>query len=166
MRLLAWSRVPRKEPKRAHELFEPFDCYTTCMRVGVGYRQQPRSELGCTRFDLHPVPWDVQPRLIRKIYLGRDRLDHAEEGVRNPAVPPEVADEGCPGGWYRCRFIWSLVDMLRIRTESGGRVQNPFFDTCEDPLVWAWVMYFERQQEEMAGHRAMAVRKDLETDSK
>jgi hypothetical protein len=108
------------------------------------------------------VPWDVQPHLVRKAYLGRERLEQPEDGARNPLMPPEITDEGCPGGWYRSRFVWSLVDLLRVRTETGDRVRNPFFDESEDPLVWAWVLYFERCQEEAAGYRSQAMQKDLE----
>lgn len=94
--------------------------------------------------------------------MGRARLEHPDPEAKNPKMPPELPDEGCPGGWYRSRFVWSLTDYMRTRTEAGDRVGNPFFDTCDDPLVWAWILYFERQQEEMAGYRAQAIRKDQE----
>lgn len=62
-------------------------------------------------------------------------------------TPPELVDEGCPGGWYRSRFVWSLHSFLRVRAEGGQRVGNPLLDRCDDELVLQLVMYFEHEQE-------------------
>lgn len=83
-------------------------------------------------------------------YMGR----RAEPGLKevggrrvNPKLPLDDPADGCPGAWVRCRFIDSLHDFLRARTEHGGRVPNPFLDACEDELVWQLVLYAEGEQE-------------------
>lgn len=88
-------------------------------------------------------------RLLSGGWMGREPIDHDEiGGVRvSRQNPPEDIREGCPGGWYRSRFVASLHPFLRTRTEHGMRVPNPFFDRCTDDLVLQLVLYLEEQQE-------------------
>jgi len=88
-------------------------------------------------------------RLLSGGWMNREPIDHDEiGGVRvSRQNPPEDIREGCPGGWYRSRFVASLHPFLRTRTEHGMRVPNPFFDRCTDDLVLQLVLYLEEQQE-------------------
>lgn len=65
----------------------------------------------------------------------------------NPQQPWELPEEGCPGGWYRGRFVASLHQYLRTRTEHGGRNSNPLLDRCDDELIVQLVLYLEHEQE-------------------
>ena len=79
-------------------------------------------------------------------YTGRDR----EPGGRK--YPPEDPAEGCPGGWRASIFNMSIDPYIRLRTDTGGRVPNRRLDECDDPLVWEWINYYERQQERCIAH--------------
>lgn len=71
----------------------------------------------------------------------------------NPAKPLESPEHGCPGGWYRSRFVWSLNRYFRIRTEGGGRVSHPLLDRCDDELILEFIAIYEREQERCNAHR-------------
>lgn len=118
----------------------------------TGWVAGMRSERGCTRVDLEPVAWHVSAQRIRVAgYMGRPRLPAGTQFEDGLTVvwkrPPERFVEGCPGGWYRSRFIYSLQPFMRTRAEGGMRVPNPFFDRCDDELVLALVLYLEHEQE-------------------
>lgn len=71
------------------------------------------------------------------------------EQNRTPQLPLEDPDAGCPGSWYRTRFMASLSPYLRrVRPMGDGwdRDSNPLLDRCEDDLVVQWVLYFELEQ--------------------
>lgn len=54
--------------------------------------------------------------------------------------PPEPFTEGCPGAWYRSPFLQSLIRYMRQENRS-----NPLLDRCDDPLVHAAIVEYERQ---------------------
>jgi hypothetical protein len=98
------------------------------------------------------VPWRIDVRRIAvEGWMGRAPLPAGTVRVRgrqiNAQLPWEDPDGGCPGGWYRSRFVDSVRPFLRMRAEGGSRVSNPFFDRCEDDLVLQLVMYLEQEQE-------------------
>lgn len=118
----------------------------------TGWVDGKRSERGCTRADLQPVAWHVSAQRIRVAgYMGRYSLTpgtETEDGMRvHWRYPAERPEAGCPGGWYRSRFVYSLWPFLRMRAEGGQRVPNPFFDRCDDDLVLALVLHHEHEQE-------------------
>jgi len=84
-------------------------------------------------------------------YLGR-YPDKRLAGVRyldtaiNCDRPLEDPENGCPGAWYRTRYIDSVDRYTRRRTASGGRVSNPLFDTA-DWQIQAAVLRLEGEQE-------------------
>lgn len=71
-------------------------------------------------------------------------------------LPTEDPDEGCPGGWYRSRFVDSVLPFLRRRDGNGGRVQNLRLDRTDDDLVIDLVAYLEAEQERWEAYRAEA----------
>jgi hypothetical protein len=68
----------------------------------------------------------------------------------NPDMPHERTADGCPGGWYRSSFVDSIVPYLRRRTEGGGRVQNPRFDSASWQIQEA-ALHVEHEQERRQG---------------
>jgi len=83
-----------------------------------------------------PAPWMGRPR------------DYANEGHGRWLHPPEDIDaEGCPGSWYRTRFIESLLRYMRRGDGKGGRVSNRFYDTCDDRFVLECVHMMEACEE-------------------
>ncbi len=63
----------------------------------------------------------------------------------NWLFPPEDANDGCPGGWYQCQFVYSLKKYMRDRSKDGVRSSNPLFDKA-DEFIQAAVMYYEREE--------------------
>jgi len=59
--------------------------------------------------------------------------------------PPETHEDGCPGGWYRCRFVATLLRYQRPYSQ-GVFSSNVFLDRCEDPLVLEATKYLEAEQ--------------------
>lgn len=148
------QRSGEKEPWR---LVERFDCDIHCSDAGT-WVDGRRSERGCTRDDLPPVPWHVNAQAIRREgYMGRNRLAPGtvlEDGMQvRWKQPLERATDGCPGGWYRSRFVASLIPFMRMRVQGGQRVSNPLFDRCDDELVIALVLYHEIEQERWEGQK-------------
>jgi hypothetical protein len=118
----------------------------------TGWVAGKRSERGCTRVDLEPVAWHVSAQRIRVAgYMGRRSLPpgtESEDGMRvSWRYPAERPEGGCPGGWYRSRFVASVWPFLRRRSEHGVYNANPFFDRCDDELVLALVLHLEHEQE-------------------
>lgn len=70
-------------------------------------------------------------------YLGGNDPDDPE--------PIEGNEDGCPGGWYRCAFVWSLAPYLRP-VADGHYSENLRLSRCEDPLVVDAVHYFEGER--------------------
>ena len=151
-------------PGKTHEQIEPFDCDKHCRNTrGDGkFRDRDRAARGCTRIDLPQVEPNIAPQLIRIGWLGREPVPGVSEEdgqpVRNPLMPLERISDGCPGGWYRCRFVWSLHPYLRVRCEGGMRVSNPMLDRCDDEFVLQCVQVYEHHQERAAAHRLEAMR--------
>lgn len=57
-------------------------------------------------------------------------------------IPPEPFDEGCPGSWYRCEFVGSLLRYQRPAFE-GGLSENILLSRCHDSLVLSSIRYLE-----------------------
>lgn len=150
--------MPKRASGKTHELEEPFDCDTACRRVnGDGrFDDHARAARGCTRIDLPAVEWDVAPNLVRRGYMGRHPMPgvREEEGRRiSWRRPLERPSNGCPGGWYRSRFVWSLDRYFRIRVEGGQRVPNPLLDRCEDDFVLLCERIYVQEQERAVAYR-------------
>lgn len=77
----------------------------------------------------------------------RCRRDHdCGDVAERPAVPrphEDVANNGCPGGWYRTPFIDSILRYRREPLEGGARVENLLLSRCDDELVLEAVRLLE-----------------------
>lgn len=60
--------------------------------------------------------------------------------------PCESKREGCPGGWYRSEFAYSISRYTRVATESGY-ASNPLLDRCDDEHIIEAVRYLEQQEQ-------------------
>lgn len=122
--------------------------------------------MGCTRPGLPPVTWKIRRRelLTRptnnpvncSIYLGRypdPELEGTEDLIKvHPEYPHEPTADGCPGGWYRTRYMDSVFTYVRRRQTDGGRVANPRFDAAPWQVQEA-VMYLEHEEERWHAYR-------------
>lgn len=123
---------------------------------------EKRAIYGCTRADLERVPWKVDPIRIRAGgHMGRLPIyapDLKYCGIDvNPELPFEDPAEGCPAGWYRSRFIASLLPYLRRRDGNGGRVQNLMLDRTDDEVIIQLAMLAEDEQERWENYRVEAM---------
>ncbi len=127
------------------------------MRGDGSFSDKSRAARGCTRIDLPRVEWDVSPGVLtRSGYMGRPPCPGVtlEEGRKiNPRQPLERPSDGCPGGWYRSRFVWSLDRYFRLRADGGQRVPNPLLDRCEDEFVIACERIYLHEQERAVAYR-------------
>lgn len=128
-----------------------------CSQYG-DWLDKPRRKHGCTRFDLSPIPWDVDAKSLRRGgWMGRAPLPAKIvelAGIKvNAKLPFEEPEDGCPGGWYRSLFVASLLPYMRTRAEGGARNSNPLLDRCDDELVVQLVMYLEHEQERQENWR-------------
>ena len=135
---------------------EPFDCMRDCLAEGE-WRDDVRASRACGLPGVHPVaprPTDegLYQLQIGTAYMGRHR-DRSLEGKFHFGHriiwerPYEDPEDGCPGAWYRTRWVDSVFPYLRRRTDGGGRVPNPRLDRCEDWLIESAVMYVEDEEE-------------------
>lgn len=140
--------------------WERFDCDRMCTDRGE-WSDERRALLGCRRVDLTPPGGTVDPRQIhRGGWMGRLPIvpSSAPPKVKiNPARPTEDPDDGCPGAWYRGRFVASVLPYMRRRDEHGGRVSNHLLDRCDDDLVALAVAYAEDEQERFQSWRAEVI---------
>ena len=60
--------------------------------------------------------------------------------------PVEENEDGCPGGWYRCTFVWSLGRYLRPSNGEGLYSEAVALSRSDDRLVLDAVNYFELEQ--------------------
>lgn len=127
------------------------------MRGDGSFQDRPREVRGCTRSDLPRVTWDVSVgALSRSGYMGRPPCPGVteEEGRKiNPKTPLERPSDGCPGGWYRSRFVLSLDRYFRVRVDGGQRVPNPLLDRCDDEFVLMCERIYVHQQERAAAYQ-------------
>lgn len=72
-------------------------------------------------------------------------VSEAEEEI------PESNDDGCPGGWYRTAFCYSVYRFLRPHAD-GVYSASPHLDRCNDRLVLDAVQYFEVEQGRARAH--------------
>ncbi len=71
----------------------------------------------------------------------------------NPCEEPkETHDEGCPGAWYRTRFVRSLIPYERVSSSDGVLSENIRLSRCDDPLVIDAVQYLEIERARARSH--------------
>ena len=128
-----------------YEDLETFNCNETCF-IGNDGVDKRRRVWKCTLFGYPRFRWDAKyggPL----VHMGSLPVYDPETAARlgNPLYPEELGDEGCPGGWYRCSFIASLLKYARLLTE-GGFSSNILLDRCEDRLVIEAIQYLETEK--------------------
>lgn len=70
------------------------------------------------------------------IYMGAPKRYDREGKDDDWSRPNEdIANEGCPGAWYRSPFVVSVLRYTRRPDGNGGRVPNRLLDRCDDDLV-------------------------------
>lgn len=69
------------------------------------------------------------------------------------AKPFEDPEDGCPGAWYRCAWVGSVMAYARPIDKNGAFGSNPRLDREDDRLVLDAVLYYEH---EVQCHRANA----------
>lgn len=138
LRLLAWRHYPEPRAK-GHEFVEVYNCDKDC---GLGTPQEDRGrrrEWHCGILDMHPAEWRGDPEPMAPMGLPPAwRPEYI-------ASPREPVDEGCPGAWYRCRFVDRLIQYFRPVTAEGVYSSSPMLDRTHDPLVLAAIRYYEGQ---------------------
>jgi len=122
---------------------------------------------------IRPIKWKMDSTLHEVThgspYMGR-HPDRSLAGSLNLGrsvnweQPFEDECQGCPGGWYRTRFIDSLDPYFRRRTGEGARVPNPRFDSA-DWIIQSAVMYFEGEQERLIAYRDYLADKHREKEA-
>ena len=119
---------------------EHYPCDALCMDRGrffPGHRRAYRCALpGFSRSMWQPVSG-------RGPYMG---LPTDYEDDQNVLEPPEPIDEGCPGAWYRCRFVRSLAVYERTPNQDGALSENLRLSRCDDPLVLDAIQYLETER--------------------
>ncbi len=154
------------KPHDSAQQWEPYNCEYYCRGSDRQWKHQEREQRGCTRADLDPVPWDVDiSRMFH--YMGREdcheyngKLYHGHQV--DYRYMPEDPDDGCPGGWYRCRYIYSLMPYFRLRTQSGDRVENLHLRHITNSRIIEAVHYFEGEREAAIAYWHERVERDRE----
>lgn len=85
----------------------------------------------------------AEPRYDIERDLERVRLEVLNG---NPRRPSEPLDEGCPGGWYRCEFVSSVMPFRRRRTRDGLHDSNPRLNDSTDPPILEAIAFYEEQE--------------------
>jgi hypothetical protein len=77
----------------------------------------------------------------------------------NPVeYPPETHEDGCPGAWYRCRFILSLLRYERPWGDGRAASENINLTRCTDPLVIDAIHAMETERARAHAHHRAKLR--------
>ena len=74
--------------------------------------------------------------------------------------PPETHHNGCPGAWYRSRFVSSLYRYERAVSGDGAYSENVLLTRCTDPLVIEAVQYLEQERARAHAHHISKMTSD------
>lgn len=66
--------------------------------------------------------------------------------------PVETHHDGCPGAWYRSRFVASLYKFERPMSGDGVYSENVNLTRCTDPLVIEAIQYLEHERSRAQAH--------------
>jgi hypothetical protein len=138
------------------------DCKTDAGK----WRDDVRAARACTLHQFAPgIPVvEAKPQAAALIqlrigtaYMGR-HPDRSLAGTRvlglpqNWQAPYEDPKNGCPGAWYRTRFVDSVVRYARRRTDAGARVPNRRLERTDDWLIHDAVAHLELEEERALAH--------------
>lgn len=98
-------------------------------------------------------------RHLYQIHMGAPPDYAGELAGRSDWAHPfeDIANEGCPGAWYRTPFIESLLRYRRRPCDGGGRVANPLLDRCADEWILDAVAELERWEDAWTAEHLDAV---------
>ena len=65
--------------------------------------------------------------------------------VSNQKAPEESHEDGCPGAWYRCDFVFSVQNYERLYHHQSGFQTNEMLNRTDDALVLQATAYLENQ---------------------
>lgn len=71
--------------------------------------------------------------------------------------PEDIANEGCPGSWYRTAFVRSLARYRRAMDAQGNRIDNKFYEHCDDPFVWECLDRWEAEEMAAENYRLTVI---------
>jgi hypothetical protein len=74
------------------------------------------------------------------------------DGPRPCEQPQETSEDGCPGAWYRCGFVQSLVRYERTSSGEGVLNENLMLSRCHDPLVLEAIQTLEIERARCLSH--------------
>ena len=67
-------------------------------------------------------------------------------------TPPETHEDGCPGAWYRSRFVLSLLKYERPWGQDGPVSENIRLTRCADNLVLDAIQALETERARAHAH--------------
>lgn len=82
--------------------------------------------------------------------MGRLPILDGEDASEHPV---ERHDDGCPGAWYRSRFVASLMAYERPMSGDGVYSENLHLTRCTDPLVLDAIQYLEHERARALNHQ-------------
>ena len=85
--------------------------------------------------------------------------DYASESTDSGwQYPPEsVEDDGCPGAWYRCEFVRSLLKYRRPMDGNGNRIGHHAYDNAADPFLQECLRVWEGEEMHAESHRLRVI---------
>lgn len=95
-----------------------------------------RAQLRCALPDFDRTKWHL-PQANEHMGGPEDHQGHK---------PGESTEEGCPGSWYRCNYIYSLVRYQRHRDANGSFTENLSLTRCKDPRVLEAIHHLEQER--------------------
>lgn len=110
----------------------------------------------CALADYDTNQWTASD--IRHVHMGAP-ANYEAEGVDSAwQHPPEnVEDDGCPGSWYRCQFIQSLLPYRRLQDGNGGRINHHAYNDVTDPFVKTCLRELELEESAAESHRLRVI---------
>jgi len=120
---------------------ERYKCDRMCLRGDEENRAQ-RVEWRCSLLDFSEGEWldDLQ----QGPYMGQPAEHRDGRLCEHRLELFEDHREGCPGGWYRCGFVYSLLPYHRPYSQ-GMFSENIRLSRTDDPLVIEAVQFYENE---------------------
>lgn len=89
--------------------------------------------------------------------MGRLPILHGPDANEEPV---DTHHDGCPGAWYRSRFVVSLMKYERHVSGDGVYSENVLLTRCTDPLVLEAIQYLEHERARAHAHQLSKMTSD------
>ncbi len=97
--------------------------------------------------------WIDEPESHPNTYLGIIQNPASDDPNMQRPYPMESHCDGCPGGWYRCAFVASLMPYMPWR--SDGQFQQCLeLERTDSRLILEWVRVLQGEQLRHSAHEA------------